>query len=235
MPAPAAPGRPRLRKGIGRPASVTIRILADREPYASFADAAPVKGEDLLQGPPPGSFVVLCGPAALDGAAPDITVLPAEDFLALPREAAAQAGYVAYGAVALMDRAFEKGCLDYIREPWSLSELYARLRRFQTLEFRAGDSKLSLNGRALKSEAASVELPPGELAFLRLLVRNAGLLVTREAAYAALSMGFHEENHALGRCAVSLRHRLNSLEPGLGRRLHAVRGLGYRFDVELCG
>jgi hypothetical protein len=214
---------------------VTIRILADREPYASFADAPLGEIDPSREGPHPGSFDILGGPAALDEAPPDIFVLPAADFLALSQDAAAQGTYIAYGAVALMDRAFEWGCLDYLREPWSLPELYARLRRLQAMEFRIGDSRLSLVGSALKGELASVELPPGELALFRLLGRSAPLLVTREAALAALSMETSDEKHSLGRRAVSLRHCLDLAAPGLGRRLHAVRGLGYRFDAELCG
>ena len=214
---------------------MTIRLLADREPYASFAEG-PRGGKDpSREGPPPGSFDILGGPAALDEAPPDILVLPASAFLALSQGAAAQGTFIAYGAVALMDRAFERGCVDYMREPWSLPELYARLRRLQTLKFRIGDSRLSLVGSVLKGESASIELPPGELALFRLLGRNAPLLVTREAALAALSIEPADENHALGRRAVTLRHCLDSAAPGLGRRLHAVRGLGYRFDAELCG
>jgi DNA-binding winged helix-turn-helix (wHTH) protein len=214
---------------------VTIRILADQEPYASFADTAPANGGSSPQGPLPGPFEIFNGPAGLDEAPPDIVVLPAADFLALPRDAAVQGGYIAYGRVSLMDRAFEWGCFDYIREPWSLPELYARLRRLQIPKFRVGNSKLSLVGSEVKGRTASVGLPPGELALFRLLVRNAPFLVTKEAALVALSIGTHDENHALGRCAVSLRHSLDSVEPGLGRMLHAVRGRGYRFDAELCG
>jgi DNA-binding winged helix-turn-helix (wHTH) protein len=207
---------------------VTIRILADREPYASFA-------YEPIKGPPTGSFEIYGGPSALDDIDADIIVLPAVDFLALPRESSGRTGYVAYGPVALIGKAFEAGCVEYIREPWALPELFARLRRLQTLKFRVGDSIMRLIGSAIRRQAASIELPPCELTLFRLLVRNAPFLVTREAAFYALSINASDENHALGRCAVSLRHRLEAVEPGLGRRLHAVRGRGYRFDAELCG
>ncbi len=212
-----------------------VRILADREPYASFAESAAREGGEARLGPHPGSFEILSGPPSLDEAPAEVLVLPASDFLALPRSAAARADYIAYGRVSLMDRAFEWGCIDYIREPWSLPELYARLKRLVSLKFRVGDSRFRLVGSALEGDTGSAVLPPGELALLRLLLRNAPLLVTKEAALKALSIHARDENHALGRCAVSLRHCLETLEPGLGRRLHAVRGLGYRFDAELCG
>jgi DNA-binding winged helix-turn-helix (wHTH) protein len=213
---------------------VTIRILADREPYASFAEASLPKG-DFPLGPQLGPLAILNGPAALDEAAPDIVVMPAADYLAMPRRLSGPSRYVVYGPVALMEAAFERGCVDYIREPWSMPELYARLRRLQSLKIRVGETTLSLAGSMLKGEEASVELAPSELTLFRLLIRNAPLPVTREAALAALSIAARDGFHDLGRCAVSLRHSLELVEPGLGRRLHAVRGVGYRFDAELCG
>ena len=171
----------------------------------------------------------------MDEAEADIIVLPASEFLALPRDCPGRTGYVVYGPVALMDKAFEGGCVDYLREPWALPELFARLKRLQTLKFRTGKSSLSLVGSAIRSQKASVELALSELNLFRLLLRSAPFLVTKEAGIAALSIAAIDESHALGRCAVSLRHSLDSVEPGLGRRLHAVRGRGYRFDAELCG
>jgi DNA-binding winged helix-turn-helix (wHTH) protein len=213
---------------------MTIRILADREPYSSFADA-PSPRSDAPPGPHSGSFAILNGPAALDEAAPDIVVMPAAEFLALPCGSSGKPRFVAYGPVALMDKAFERGCVDYLREPWSITELYARLGRLRSLKFRVGETTLCLSGSMLRGETASVELSPSELILFRILVRNSPLLVTREAATAALSLSARDESPALGRCAVSLRHSLESIEPGLGKRLHAVRRLGYRFDAELCG
>lgn len=214
---------------------MTVRILADREPYSTFAEAPLPEGGGAPRGPLPGSLVILNGPAALDEAEPDIVVMPAADFLALPGGLAGRQGYLVYGPVALMERAFERGCVDYIREPWSLAELHARLGRLQGGEFRAGEASFRLSGAVLRGKAATVELGGGELLLFRLLLRNAPLLVTREAAMAALSITVRDESHALGRCAVSLRRSLESVEPGLGRRLHAVRGFGYRFDAERCG
>jgi hypothetical protein len=214
---------------------VTVRILADREPYASFADASLAEVEGASTGPPTGSLVILNGPPALDEVSPDIIVMPAAEFLALTRGSLGQAGYIAYGPVALMDRAFEGGCVDYIREPWSLPELYARLGRQRATRFRVGDRLFCLSGSMLRGATAAVELRLGELILFRLLLRNAPLLVTREAAMALLPIAAHNEAHALGRCAVLLRHSLESVEPGLGRKLHAVRGLGYRLDAEPCG
>jgi DNA-binding response OmpR family regulator len=161
--------------------------------------------------------------------------MPAMDFLALPRLRLGLSGYIVYGPVRLMDSAFKHGCTEYIREPWTVPELCARLRRLQNTKFRVGATILSVAGTILRSEKSSVELKPNELTFLLLLIRNAPLPVTREAAQATLSLALPFRFYDLGRCAVSLRHCLESVEPGLGKQLHAVRGIGYRFDAKLCG
>jgi DNA-binding response OmpR family regulator len=171
----------------------------------------------------------------LDEAGPDVIVMPAADFLDLPREPKGRSGYIVYGPVALMARAFEWGCVDYIREPWSLPELYARAGRLQNLKFSLGGAVFRLSGSTLRGREAGIELKPVELCFLRLLLRNAPMLVTREAAFAALSIETRDDTHVLGRYAASLRHSLEAVEPGSGRKLHAVRGLGYRLDASACG
>jgi DNA-binding winged helix-turn-helix (wHTH) protein len=203
---------------------VTIRLLADREPYASFAEKALPEGDALV-----------CGPPALDAAPPDIVVMPASDFLAAAGRMGIKLDCIAYGPVALMDTAFEQGCVDYLREPWSLPELEARLRRVRNSSFRAGSTLFRLKGSVLTGDGPSVELRAQDLGLFRLLLRNAPLLVTREAAAARIQITVQGKNNALGPCVVSLRRSLESVAPGLGRRLHAVKGLGYRFDVEFCG
>jgi DNA-binding response OmpR family regulator len=134
-----------------------------------------------------------------------------------------------------MNEAFELGCVDYLREPWSYTELEARLRKFRNCCFRNGSELFRLKGSVLMGDCASVELRAEELGLFRILLRNAPLLVTREAAVERIPIAARDKDHALGRCAVSLRQRLETVAPGLGRKLHSVKGLGYRFDVEPCG
>jgi hypothetical protein len=205
---------------------MTIRILADREPYSSFADAPPV--EEGIQ--------IVNGPAGLDEPSPDILVMPAADFLLLRRPPPGLFGegslFMPYGPVALMERSFDQGCADYLREPWSLPELRARGSRLFTLRFRAGEASLELRGTRLWGFGRSIALSEGEAAFLRLLVINAPRPIPRGAAQAALPRRLRT---APGRAAASLRARLESLEPGLGGRLLAIRGFGYRLDGTACG
>jgi two-component system, OmpR family, response regulator len=174
----------------------------------------------------------------LDDPPPDIIVMPADDFLALPLHSPAGRGQeypcIAYGRVAQMESAFSRGCADFIREPWSLPELLARAKRLAKPKFQAGESILEFNGTCLAGGAASVELGPDELVLLRLLIQNAPLPVPRDTAMRALSPSNRDLGRALGRGVSSLRVKLNAAEPGLGRRLVAIRGFGYRLDVHSC-
>lgn len=208
---------------------MTIRILADREPYASYASF----GQN--EGPHARSFVFLGGPASLDEPEPDFLVLPARDFLLLPNIGLRRYGCIAYGPVDLMERVFARDCSDYLREPWSMYELCARLLKYQRLRVRAGGKILCLVGSRLSCDIAEERLKPNELAFFSLLIRASPRPVSNETASSCLASSGLDEKHALGRCAIALRRHLDALEPGLGRLVRVVRGQGYRFDGERCG
>jgi hypothetical protein len=200
---------------------VTVRILADRDPR-------------LPSGPQSGAFVFLSGPPAIDEEEPDIVVMPVLDFLALEGRSDEPA-YIAYGPVDRMEEAFDRGCLDYIREPWSMAELRARLGKTLILRFMAGDARLRLSGTRLQSDTATIDLDPSQSGLLRLLLQRAPLPLTREAAIQALPLERRLGNQALGRCMASLRLKLDSAHEGLGGRLHTIRGVGFRFDASICG
>ena len=187
-------------------------------------------------GPLEGPFVVLNGPSGLDDPDPDILVLPAEDFLALAGGGlGAGIRYFAYGPVSLMEKAFEVGCSDYLREPWSLSELRARVGRYCHQKFRAQGGMVELRGRNLKGPVTAVELSESECALLGLFLANAPRPVPWEAAAATIPRSRSANPHALSRSVQSLRRKMDSVEPGLGGRLRAIRGFGYRLDASACG
>jgi DNA-binding response OmpR family regulator len=205
---------------------VTIRILADCEPYASF-------GSELFsseEGPPWGALSVYQGPPALDEADPDLIVLSAEDFLELrvpARESASRegVGFIAFGPISLMAAAFAAGASDYLREPWIPAELRARAQRLVDLQFLAGSETFVLRKGRLSGSHGKVELQSREIGILRALVARAPLPVPlRELEKLAGRRSFD-----------SLRRKLRKLDPGLGTCLHIIRGLGYRFDVQACG
>jgi len=156
---------------------VTIRILANREPYSSYAEAS--RPDDTND--PSGPFIFFKWPRRMDDPSPDIIVIPAEDFLVLRPVYSADRGkgtiYVAYGSVALMERAFDSGCADYIREPWALPELRARIGRLFGQKFRIGERAVELGRRLLSGKTAAIELSENESRLLRILLLNAPLPV----------------------------------------------------------
>jgi hypothetical protein len=206
---------------------VTIRILADREPYTVFDGGPRPAGElDLDEAGPFGPVRILNGPGGLDEPPPDVIVLPAEAFLSLRRPAPRDRGetplYIPFGPVGPMRNCFEKGCADYIREPWSLPELLARLSRLMILRFRIRERALELRGALLAGGVSPIELSKNEEGVLRSLVINAPLPIPRG------------EDRALGRCVISLRRKMDSIEPGLGRGILTIRAFGYRLDGSAC-
>jgi DNA-binding winged helix-turn-helix (wHTH) protein len=203
---------------------VTVRILADREPYASFSDQTPPQRDSYSWGPP-----------ALDSPTPDFVVLPVSDFLALELGRSRFPGFIAYGVVALMGAAFDRGCADYLREPWSLPELVARLRRLENCRFKVDGKLYRVEDSFLLGEGASVELGSEELAFLRLLLKNAPLPVAREVAEASLAPGADDDGLTFRRRISSLRRSLKRLSPSLGELIRPVRDFGYRTEGVLCG
>jgi DNA-binding winged helix-turn-helix (wHTH) protein len=212
---------------------MTIRILADREPYASYAARF---GESLDDKGPPGPFVVLVGPGPVDGPGTDILAMPVEDFLALPASDRAGEAVIAYGDAASMDAAFEKGCADYLREPWPLHELLVRAGRIQNPRVSLGGTELSLvKDRLSAAGAASIELTEAERRLVRLLMKNAGLLVTREAICYSLYGDKAIGARAIDNHVCSLRKKMEQVHKGSGKALVAIRGMGYRLTSISCG
>ncbi len=214
---------------------MTIRILADHEPYSSYADRlCSDKAKDAA-----GANVYLNGPPGLDDPSPDFVILPAEDFLSLPRESLARSSertaFIAYGSADLMESAFDRGCADYLREPWGPLELRARVGRLAKGKFLVEGKLFELKGPRLAGSSSSIELGESEGRLLRLLLRNAPLPVPRDSAASALSGSAQKNRQALSRCVISLRRKMEYVEAGLGSRLRAIKGFGYRLDVEICG
>ncbi len=201
---------------------MTVHLIADREPYLSYA----------VQGDPHGSLFFCPGP---DGA--ELLVLPAELALApAPRGEEGGAPRFAYGPVSLMAACLEAGCADYLRDPWSIAELAARAGRLSRTRPREGKAVLELRGDCLELGGATkrrIALGEGDRRLFEILLRSGGEIVTRQA----VAIGLLGKDRPGSRCIdariARLRARLEALEPGLGRVIATCRGLGYRYQNEL--
>lgn len=157
-------------------------------------------------------------------------VLPAEQFFSHPelRRGAAALELVAYGPAHLFRATWLAGALDYLREPWSVDELFLRLRGPQPgiTRWEDGGEMNVLEGATLSTgDRRSVKLSPAEAEVLRLLVQRRGIPVSREIlAWRAHCSPGRVIDTLMGR----LRTKLTRLRPGSPVVPEAVRGVGYK-------
>jgi len=205
-----------------------LSLFADREPYTSYAQLPGEKGDYHLD---------VRAPEELGHAVTvDLAVIPADLYLNLAFDLR-RAPSFAYGPTALMEASFAAGCLDYLREPWDLAELFARASRIRTLRARGGDFTVELRDCLLTISTpieAEILLTEPERRLLRVLMLNAGLPVPRRS----LSFALWGEERAWSRAAdvhiSSLRKRLEAVSPEMGMLIKASRRLGYRLLMEAC-
>jgi two-component system KDP operon response regulator KdpE len=135
--------------------------------------------------------------------------------------------------------ALDAGADDYVTKPFSTGELLARLRvalrHSQPLPenaiFTSGDLEVDLAGRRVTVLGKEVKLTPTEYAFLRLLVRNAGRVVTqRQILTEVWGPKAVEQIHYLRVYAAHLREKLES-DPACPKLLLTEPGVGYRLTA----
>jgi DNA-binding response OmpR family regulator len=157
-------------------------------------------------------------------------VLPADQFFSHPelRRGPGALELVAYGPDHLFRASWLAGALDYLREPWSVDELFLRLRGPQPgiTRWETGSERAVLEGSVLSAGGQrSVKLSPAEAEVLRLLVQRRGMPVSRTVlAWRARCSSGRVIDTLVGR----LRAKLKNAGPGGAVVPEAVRGVGYR-------
>jgi len=135
--------------------------------------------------------------------------------------------------------ALDSGADDYVTKPFSTAELLARLRvalrHAQPLPdnavFRSGDLDVDLASRQITVRGKEVKLTPTEYAFLRLLVRNAGRVVTqRQILTEVWGPKAVEQTHYLRVYAAHLREKLEH-DPTYPELILTEPGVGYRLTT----
>jgi DNA-binding response OmpR family regulator len=128
----------------------------------------------------------------------------------------------------------DAGADDYVRKPFSLDELHARLRslirrprEWTDDVLRCADLVFDRRTREARRGDRTIELTSKEIALLEMLLRNAGHTVTRGALYDSVwDRSSDPESNVLDVYARRLRVKLSA--PGEAPLLHTVRGVGFK-------
>ncbi len=136
--------------------------------------------------------------------------------------------------------ALDLGADDYVTKPFAMNELMARLRAAvrRAAETAApaepvvvvGELRIDLARKRVARRGHDVRLTPTEWAFLELLTRHLGRLVTREQVLREVwGPAYHSETHYLRVYAAQLRRKLED-DPAHPRHLITSAGLGYTLE-----
>ena len=137
----------------------------------------------------------------------------------------------------------ELGADDYVVKPFSARELVARVRAVLRRAAEAGerrvegateigDVRIDPGRRSVSFRGEDLELSRKEFDLLRLLIENAGSVVTRERLLDEVwDTNWFGSTKTLDVHVSGLRKKLDD-DPGSPRYIHTVRGVGFRFSAD---
>ena len=148
----------------------------------------------------------------------------------------------ARGAEADRVAGLELGADDYIVKPFSAREVMARVRavlrrtssgasaRRRRADRRSASSASTRPGTRHGSASEPLELSRKEFELLRVLMEDAGSVITREALIEEVwDMNWFGSTKTLDVHISGLRRKLDD-DPKEPRYIHTVRGVGFRFS-----
>lgn len=190
--------------------------------------------------------------AAMEVMQPDLILLdimlPEEDGLSILRKIRSNARTARIPVMMLTARSAEYdkvigldlGADDYLPKPFGVMELIARVRALlrrtapeeplsDAEEYRLGVLFVSPARHIVQVENADVALTYKEFEMLCLLLRNRGLVLTREQFLDKVwGYAFYGENRTIDVHIRTLRQKLGAA----GHYIRTVRGIGYKIEVD---
>ena len=148
----------------------------------------------------------------------------------------------AHGDEEIKVRALDEGADDYVTKPFSAPELLARmrsaLRRASAKSAPsgpivcAGGVDIDLVRRRVVRNGQEVHLTPTEYDLLRVLVQQAGRVITHgHLLRSVMGEGYEDATGTLRVHIASLRKKLEA-DPSRPRIIKTEPGVGYRVDVD---
>jgi two-component system OmpR family response regulator len=137
-------------------------------------------------------------------------------------------------AVADRVSGLDAGADDYLTKPFSLAELYARLRALarrggveRPAELVVGDLRLDPASRVVRRGETEIELSPKEFALLETFMRRPGQVLSRlQLLEHAWDFAYENRSNVVDVYVRYLREKVD--RPFGAASIETVRGVGYR-------
>jgi DNA-binding response OmpR family regulator len=131
---------------------------------------------------------------------------------------------------------FGLGADDYIKKPFGMEELKARVnahlrreKRDHSVVIQSGEIRFDLQGMKLMVENESINLTKGEYQICEFLVKNKGQVFSREQIYEAV-FGYDGDSNdnTIATHIMNIRNKLN--DAGVSP-IQTVWGIGYKWQI----